>query len=174
VADPDGNLQGSVVYLQWDPPPWRPRRLTRPPVVVAISGCRYTPRVVGVVRDNPLWIVNEDEVIHLVTHSSLDGRRIWTSPVEGGKKWGVRFSPRHSMERFSCDLHPWETGWVAVMEHPYFAITDARGQFSISRVPVGQYALHCWHERCVLADQTVVVRENEGTRIEFELKLSRP
>lgn len=169
VADANKNLQGSVVYLQWDPAPWQPRRFSRPPVVLTISGCRYTPRIVGVVRDNQLKIVNADEITHTVS----DGRRARMSVIGGGKQVGMSFSTRHSLERFSCDFHPWETGWVAVMAHPYFAITDAQGKYSIPRVPAGKYLLHAWQERCVRTDQTVVVREGETTRAEFEMKLDR-
>ena len=37
--------------------------------------------------------------------------------------------------------------YVAVFDHPYFALTDAEGKFSLSEVPPGVYVLEAWHER---------------------------
>jgi len=45
------------------------------------------------------------------------------------------------------DRHPWIRGWIAVAPHPYLAITDRNGQFSLDAVPPGNYVLVTWHER---------------------------
>jgi hypothetical protein len=179
VVDAKNNLAWSVVYLQSDPKPWRPKRLAHLPSILTISGCRIISHVVGVIRDEPLKLVNEDEITHLLTYSMSDGQRGWTTTLGGGRSSSIRFSPRHTIQRYVCDLHPWEIGWVAAMEHPYFAITDPQGHYKIPRVPAGTYLLFAWHERCVrdfmgVANQTVLVQEGETTTAGFELKLTRP
>ena len=179
VVDDQNNLAWAVVYLQWYPAPWRPKKLSPEPTVMTISGCRFIPHVVGVVRDAPVKLVNGDEMAHLLAHSFQDGRRVWTQALEIGGSTSFRLSPRHSIEHLTCDLHPWETGWIAAMEHPYFAITDCQGRYKIPRVPTGTYLLHAWHERCVrnfmvVPSQTVEVREGITTIAHFALKLARP
>jgi hypothetical protein len=47
----------------------------------------------------------------------------------------------------SCDIHKWMSAKVAVFDHPYFAVTDRRGEFQIERIPVGvELTLAYWHE----------------------------
>jgi hypothetical protein len=48
--------------------------------------------------------------------------------------------------KVTCDLHPWMTGWIRVFDHPYFALTDADGNFEIKSAPVGKWRLVVWHE----------------------------
>jgi hypothetical protein len=46
----------------------------------------------------------------------------------------------------SCTIHPWMKAWVRVFNHPYFAVTDADGNFEIKDAPAGDYHLVVWHE----------------------------
>lgn len=40
---------------------------------------------------------------------------------------------------------PWMEGWVRVFDHPYFAVTDADGAFTIKDAPAGEWRLKIWH-----------------------------
>jgi hypothetical protein len=44
-----------------------------------------------------------------------------------------------------CAIHPWMQAWVRVFDHPYFAVTDAPGNFEIKLAPAGSYQLMIWH-----------------------------
>jgi hypothetical protein len=51
--------------------------------------------------------------------------------------------------KLRCDAgHTWMSAYVHVFDHPYFAVTDARGQFAIDTraLPPGRYTLEYWHE----------------------------
>jgi hypothetical protein len=47
---------------------------------------------------------------------------------------------------YKCTIHPWMTGHVRIFDHPYFAVTDADGNFEIKNAPVGNYRVVYWHE----------------------------
>jgi len=38
------------------------------------------------------------------------------------------------------------TAWVFAMEHPFYAVTDENGNFSIEGLPDGEYTVVAWHE----------------------------
>lgn len=44
-----------------------------------------------------------------------------------------------------CNVHPWMKGWTRVYDHPYFAVTDADGKFTIKDAPAGDYRIKAWH-----------------------------
>lgn len=47
--------------------------------------------------------------------------------------------------RIECNIHPWMGGYIRVFDHPYFAITDDNGNFSLSLAPAGEYRIKIWH-----------------------------
>ena len=53
--------------------------------------------------------------------------------------------------------HPWPTAYLAVFDHPYFAVTAPNGTFRIDAVPPGRYRMKVWHERAKLAEQMIDV-----------------
>jgi hypothetical protein len=46
-----------------------------------------------------------------------------------------------------CDGgHPWMSAHIFTTEHPYYAVTDEDGNFSLKDVPPGQYTIKLWQE----------------------------
>jgi len=57
------------------------------------------------------------------------------------------------------------SGWVIVHDHPYYAVTDAQGVFTIADVPPGDYEVQFWHETLGESAQKVTVRANEEAKV---------
>ncbi len=53
--------------------------------------------------------------------------------------------------------HPWPRAYLAVFDHPYFAVTKPDGSFTIDGVPPGTYTLVTWHERTGRMEQPLAV-----------------
>jgi hypothetical protein len=58
--------------------------------------------------------------------------------------------------------------YIHVFDHPYFAVTDERGMFSISNLPAGTYLLKAWHEDAGVRSQEIVVPETGDIQPVFE------
>ena len=43
--------------------------------------------------------------------------------------------------------HPWMFAYVGVFDHPFFAVTDEKGNFKISNLPDGKYTLVAYHRK---------------------------
>ena len=46
----------------------------------------------------------------------------------------------------ACNIHPWMKAWVRVFDNPYYAVTDADGNFEIKLSPTGKCRLFIWQE----------------------------
>jgi hypothetical protein len=47
---------------------------------------------------------------------------------------------------FKDNQHPWKKAYVAVFAHPFFAVSDNQGAFTIEGLPPGNYTIAAWHE----------------------------
>jgi hypothetical protein len=59
--------------------------------------------------------------------------------------------------------HSWPTAYLAVFDHPYFAVTAPNGTFTVPGVPPGRYRLKVWHERTKVAEQVLDVGASGAT-----------
>jgi hypothetical protein len=60
-----------------------------------------------------------------------------------------------------CSVHPWMGAYVAILDHPFYAITNESGVFTLPKLPAGTYDLESWHE--VFGTQTVKVEVKQGS-----------
>lgn len=66
--------------------------------------------------------------------------------------------------------HPWPRAYIAVFDHPYYAVTRPDGSFSIDGVPPGKYTLVAWHERTGKSEQAVEVPAHGASKVTVELE----
>ena len=50
------------------------------------------------------------------------------------------------------------SAWIAVFEHPYFAVTGDDGIFDIKNLPDGNYTLQAWHEKYGTQEQKITMK----------------
>jgi hypothetical protein len=66
--------------------------------------------------------------------------------------------------------HAWPRAYLAVFDHPYFAVTTPDGTFTMDGVPPGRYSVVAWHERTKKAEQLVDVGPNAAVKLKLELE----
>jgi hypothetical protein len=66
--------------------------------------------------------------------------------------------------------HPWPRAYLAVFDHPYYAVTKPDGSFVIDGVPPGKYSLVAWHERTGKKVQTIEVGPGATAKVTVALE----
>jgi hypothetical protein len=66
--------------------------------------------------------------------------------------------------------HPWPRAFVAVFDHPYFAVTKPDGSFTIDQVPAGSYTLVVWHERTGRTEQKITVGAGQSAKVDVKVE----
>ncbi len=142
----DGKLQNALVSIT-DGLGGRVFAMPEEPVTSDQRGCMFVPRILTVRAGQPLRFVNSDPIAHNV-HGSPQRARVWNFSlgVKGASRT-IRIHTPESRIPVSCDIHGWMRAYVAVIDHPYFALSDAEGRFALADVPPGSYVIEAWHER---------------------------
>ncbi|MBI4386782.1 MAG: hypothetical protein HY551_05320, partial [Elusimicrobia bacterium] len=117
------------------------------------KGCWYYPRVIGAMVGQRVELLNSDPTIHNV--NALPEFNVSMPP--GLKKIEKTFVKPAVMQKLKCNVHPWMTAYVGVLEHPFYAVTDLDGAYEIRGLPPGKYVLEAWHERLGVLTRAVTV-----------------
>lgn len=134
-------------------------------------GCMYTPHVIAVTNEQPLTIRNSDATLHNV-HATGTGKGASFNEAQAtaGDEMTKTFSTPEYI-KFKCDVHPWMSAYVAVVDNPYVSISDETGSFTISGVPAGEYTIEAWHAKLGTQTAKLTVTAQSATSQNFTFKL---
>ena len=136
-------------------------------VVLDQQGCMFRPRVLAMQRGQTLEVRNADPTLHNVHALSTKGNTFNVSQVVGRPPFTVVMAHEEKMLRVTCDVHGWMNVYVAVVDHPYFAVTGRDGAFVLRDVPAGRRVVQVWHERYGPLTATVDVPSGGSAAAEF-------
>ncbi len=166
----DGGVQNVFVYIRRGAP-----KIDYPlpdeVVVLDQKDCMYHPRVQGMLVGQTLQRVQRrsgDAQCPFVSDSQ-SGVQLSASQPDSGPRERVFDSPEREIE-IQCDIHPWMHAYLFVMDHPFFAVTDEQGNYSIAGLPAGEYSLGIWHEELGKQQQDVTVADKNVADFNFTFK----
>jgi plastocyanin len=135
------------------------------PVLISQKDCVYGPRVLGARVGQLIQIRNDDATLHNIhSLSRTRGNDFNIGQPRAGMVFDFTPKTEELLLHFKCDIHTWMTGYVGILRHPYYDVSDATGAFTITGVPAGKQTIQVWHERYGPLTQIVDVKAG-GTAI---------
>ena len=161
-----GGLQNVVAVLHGLR---RGKALPRQTPVLTEERCTFVPHVMSVCAGSKLLLHNRDPVLNTFHAVALpSGRTLFNIGMPNKDQQVKRRIRSPGLVKMLCDVHPWEVAYVAAFAHPYHAVSDATGKFTLTDVPQGRHQLTLWHEKLGGKKQQVVVQR--GKTVKLELK----
>jgi hypothetical protein len=115
---------------------------------LASEECRLDPQVQAATVGSTFNVFNDDRLIHRLaffrfgTHDTLTVMPFFNT---GQLVPSERIAKTAGLVEVRCAQHPWTYAYIAVFDHPYFAVTKPDGTFRIDSVPAGNYRMMIWH-----------------------------
>ena len=169
VVNPNGTLANVFVYIKTG---LEDRKFEVPatPATIYQKGCWFTPRVLGIQVGQPLSVVNSDPVTHNI-HPMAQINREWNhSQGAGDEPLARKFLKPEIMIPVKCNIHSWMHAFIGVLDHPYYAVSNDTGTFTIPNLPPGDYTLEAWHEKLGTQDQKITVSPSGKVTADFTFK----
>jgi plastocyanin len=163
VVGGEGGLQSVFVTVQGTFPGTPPPAT---PVVMDQKDCMFAPHMIGARIGQTLQVKNDDITGHNVHALSMAGNDFNTSQPTAGMVFEYKLKAGE-MLHIKCDIHTWMSGYVGIVDNPYFAVTANDGSFSIANVPVGKQTITVWHEAFGMQTQMVDVQAGKTATLDF-------
>lgn len=199
VVDENNGLANVVVHIKGGVPDhhWVRTQV----VDLVITGAIYHPYVFAVQTNQPVRLSNQDALGHMANimfpyGSSNIGRglsmpggwvikpsfppplswkdRLWQlvgRKKPAAKPRDLRFSFPDVFASYKCDVHPWEFAHMAVLDHPYFAVTQTNGTFTLPPLPPGRYVVEAIHPKARTNHQEVIVTSAQTNHLTITMRV---
>jgi hypothetical protein len=139
------------------------------PVVLDQPCCKFEPHALALREGQTLIAKNSAPIAHNVNWTGgkdNPGNNVILPP---GGQLEIKDEQKLKASRFpvsiTCNIHPWMKAWARVFTHPYFAVTDANGNFEIKDAPAGAYNLVIWQEGAGYRDIKTIDVDGKKVRI---------
>lgn len=137
------DLSGVVIWLAPAEPVAVPITARRARMVQ--KNKRFDPHILAIAVGTTVDFPNFDPIFHSA-FSNFSGQIFDIGLYPPGTTRSIYFR-RPGVVRVFCNIHPSMSAIIAVLDSPYFSVSDHQGKFVIPSVSPGTYHLHIIHER---------------------------
>ena len=155
-------IKDFVVYID---KPMEVKPPTNALEVVTQRDATFSPHVMPVVVGTKINWPNNDDIFHNV-FSISDAKTFDLGLYKHPELKSEIFDKAGRVDVF-CSIHTKMSCVVLVLENPFFAATDKKGEYRITGIPAGTYKVKAWHERLPGQTREIVIPEEGEVRADF-------
>ncbi|HUN66237.1 MAG TPA: carboxypeptidase regulatory-like domain-containing protein [Bacteroidota bacterium] len=166
VVNPNNTLRYVFVYVKKG---LEGKKFPTPSTKVSIDqlGCMYHPHVFGIMTHQQLEITNSDGTLHNIHALPVNNPQFNIAQPNKGMKFTKSFDKPEVMVKVKCEVHNWMAAYIGVLDHPFFAVSDDKGNFEIKNLPPGEYELEAWQEKFGTKTLKVTVGASDTKTADF-------
>ena len=138
------------------------------PVVLEFRDCQYTPRTLTLRAGQNLLIRNTDNTAHNA-HAWPTINKPFNVSLMPHSELAQVFALEESPFPIRDDIHNWESAYIGVFSHPYYAVAKLKQAYRFS-LPPGKYEIGVWHEQFRSPTQQIEARAGEISELNWILK----
>lgn len=147
----------------------QPKLTSAKPVEMDQKDMIFIPRVLAVQHGQPVVFTNSDLCNHSVMTATTKKENQLNIFTPANEPYKYTFVPQARPILVGCSLHGWMRAWIYIVEHPWFALTDAKGQFTLHNVPPGSHTLWLHHADTGKQEKrSVEVKAGETVKVKVE------
>lgn len=154
-----------VLYIEKVAGQFQPPQI---PLVIDLKKMTFIPHALPVVVGSSVKFVNHDAMEH---HAMALQKKqtIFDLALPPGSS-SVQILRQIGLVTILDNVHPEMSAYIVVLQNPFFAKPDEKGNYTIENVPPGIYTLKAWHEKLKPESKKVKVSAGSKVQVDFELR----
>ena len=163
MIDGEGGVKWAFVYVA-EGVKEEPPEVSDKVVELEVRGGRFNPHVLGLRVGQKLEIPGREGDLHYLRLTGMNNRTARWNQKSARERPPIIFDREDVMIRVKCIAHSLDGGWVGVLNHPHFSVTDGGGFWFIGDLLPGPYEIRVWHEKLASQRLWIDVPEGEGVQ----------
>jgi hypothetical protein len=140
-------------------------------VVIGQFGKSFSPYISVSQVNSKVNFVNQDDITHHIYSAGSDNK--FSFKIRAGKTNSTTPFDNASEVAMGCNIHDWMSGYLLVVNTPYFGKTDKDGQVSFAIDEQGKYKVVVWHPQMQEDNNRLINEEIITTNSIFTYKLKK-
>ncbi len=132
---------------------------------------KFAPYISVVRQQEEVVFTNHDDITHHVY--SFNGPARFDFRLKNGESNTVAEFSEPGVIAMGCNIHDWMSGYLMVVDTPFYTVTNDAGIAQFADVPASEYHLVAWHPQMAkdeVANQHIVIPAVH----EINLQLTQP
>lgn len=138
------------------------------PAKIAVKGCHFNPAVYAIDLRGNLSIENQDPILH-VFQFSREEQSLFALPVKANGNLAKKLD-QEGIVQVRCVLHNFMKTSIAVVDTPFYTLSDQDGQFNLPEVAPGKYRLTIWHPLFKPVEREIEISPGQAFRFSADLE----
>ena len=138
-------------------------------IIIGQRGKSFTPYVSVSQVNSQVNFINQDDITHHIYSAGSDNK--FSFKIRAGQTNSSAQFNHESEVAMGCNIHDWMSGYLLVVNTPYFAKTDARGIATFDVAKKGKYKIVLWHPQMQSENNRVIKEEDILTSSAFTFML---
>jgi len=134
-------LADMVVYLE--PLDGQVLEKSSKKLVVSQRGRSFTPYISVSQTNSKVSFVNQDDITHHIYSAGNENK--FSFKIRAGQTNSLTQFDYASEVAMGCNIHDWMSGYLLIVNTPYFGKTDKHGQVNFTIAKQGKYRIVVWH-----------------------------
>jgi len=168
LVNPDGTLSNVLVYVKKG---LENQSFTIPtkPLYLDARSWRFDPHVLAIQTGQTLVLRNCDNAYHHVNFtSSIPSNYKAFNLIYMNSTNKIIFNKPQIGIPVRDYMYPMMTGFLHVISHPFFNVTNYGGVFRIEGLPPGTYTIEAWQEKLGTTQFEITLDNNKLIRLDIE------
>lgn len=145
-----------VVYLEKSD--GTPLEKTQKNVEIKQVDKSFAPYISVMQAGNQVLFHNQDDITHHI-YSPI-GENKFAFKISSGQKKMMNNLSHTGEVTMGCNIHDWMSGYLLILDTPYFDKTNEQGKALLMVKEVGDYTLTLWHPQMNEADHRMLKKIN--------------
>jgi plastocyanin len=134
------------------------------------KACEFHPHILAFPAGSTIDVTNSDGILHNIHTTSTVNPSTNQAQPKFKPKIQIKVEKAEWPIAVKCDVHGWMSGYWISADTPYFALTDANGNFKITDLPPGDYQVQLWQEKLGKKTMPASIKAKEETKVAWTMK----
>lgn len=171
ITKPDSSPAVNLVVYLTPSQPLTSNKIIAPLLIVKQKNKKFTPYIEVLQQGQQIHFQNDDDITHHIY--SVSGKNRFSFKLKGHHSQNSPSLAHLGEVAMGCNIHDWMSGYVYVVNTPYFTKSNEDGLAHFNDLPAGKYQLTIWHPQLDVAENKIEQTIEVGKKTQWQVTLPK-